>query len=181
MELKDTLYVNFFAGPGVGKSTMMAHCFAELKWLEYDCEMVTEYAKDKVWEGSTKILENQLYITANQFHRLKRLNGKVDIVLTDSPLLLGLFYGKSEPKGFKELILKYFNSLNNLNFFLERYKKFNPNGRLQNEEESKKIDIKILKLIQENKIEGTFVKSKKENVLWIVEKIQSAKLLNTNS
>ena len=43
---KNTLVVNLFGGPGTGKSTTMAHVFAELKWRGYDCEMSNEYAKE---------------------------------------------------------------------------------------------------------------------------------------
>ena len=64
------LIVNFYAGPGAGKSTMVAHTFAELKWRGINCELVTEYAKDKVWEKSFETLENQFYVSAKQYHRL---------------------------------------------------------------------------------------------------------------
>lgn len=166
-----TLYVNFFAGPGAGKSTMMAACFAELKWRNIDCEMVTEYAKDKIWEGSESILDNQLYVTANQYHRLQRLNGKVNVVLTDSPMILGLFYGEAEPREFHELILNKFNSFNNLNFLLTRVKPFNPNGRLQSEEESREIDEDIYRLLKGYKIQHWIVSARKSSVKTIVDEI----------
>lgn len=125
----------------------MAHCFAELKWKGYDCEMTPEYAKIKVWEESYNILNNQFYVSAKQYHSLKRLNGKVDIILTDSPILLGLFYGKDEPSEFKDLLIKYHHSFNNLNIVLQREKHFNPNGRLHSEQESKLIDKEIEKIV----------------------------------
>ena len=69
-----TLICNLFAGPGAGKSTMMAAVFAELKWRGIDCEMVTEYAKDKVWEGSPHVLDCQPYIFGKQSFRIHRMN-----------------------------------------------------------------------------------------------------------
>ena len=38
--------VNFYAGPGSGKSTMAAAIFSRLKWKDVNCELVTEFAKD---------------------------------------------------------------------------------------------------------------------------------------
>lgn len=49
-ENKNTLIVNLVAGPGTGKSTTMAGVFYKLKSLGIDCEMVTEFAKELVWE-----------------------------------------------------------------------------------------------------------------------------------
>ena len=39
------LIVNFFGGPSAGKSTICAHVFAELKWLNINCEIAPEFAK----------------------------------------------------------------------------------------------------------------------------------------
>jgi len=59
---KETLIVNLFGGPGTGKSTLCADLFAKLKWRHTNCEMALEFAKDKVWEESFKVLDNQIYI-----------------------------------------------------------------------------------------------------------------------
>lgn len=169
MKNKNTLFVNLFGGPGTGKSTVMAHCFAELKWKEIDCEMATEYAKDKVWEGSEHILDNQFYVSAKQYHRLKRLKGKVDVVITDSPLLMGLYYGNKEPKEFRELLIKHFNTFNNLNIFLERVKKYNTNGRLQTEKQARNIDKEIMKIVNNHCLEIAKIPAEKENIEKIVD------------
>lgn len=141
--MKNTLVVNVFGGPGCGKSTMMASIFAELKWRGVDCEMATEYAKDKVWEGSHSVLNDQFYVSGKQFHKLFRLQGNVDVVITDSPILLGLYYGKNEPDEFRDIIISKHKSFNNFNVLLERKKEYNPNGRMQTEEQAKEIDLFI--------------------------------------
>jgi hypothetical protein len=169
----NTLVVNFFGGPGISKTTMMANCFANLKWDFIDCEISTEYAKDKVWEGSSHVLENQFYISAKQHHRLYNLNGKVKVILTDSPLLLGIYYGKNEPKEFKDMLLTYFNQFNNLNVLLTREKKYNPNGRLQTEEQSRQIDNEIIKILKTNSISYVTFPGKQESVIDIVKLIES--------
>ena len=49
---------NFFSGPGAGKSTLAAATFARLKMLNVNCELVTEFAKDKTWEKNFTALSN---------------------------------------------------------------------------------------------------------------------------
>lgn len=85
--MTDTLIVNFFGGPGTGKSTTTAHVFSLLKWKGYNCEMALEYAKEKVWEGSLDVLDDQIYLFGEQYHRIKILENKVDIISCDSPFL----------------------------------------------------------------------------------------------
>lgn len=173
--LKKTLVVNLFAGPRAGKSTVMADIFSRLKRKGIDCEMTGEYAKEKVWEDTTKILLDQFYVSAKQYHRLHRLNGKVDVIISDSPLLLGLYYGDlSEPEEFKSLIVKKFNEFDNLNIFLERNSPYNPNGRMQDEKTAKDID----KFLREEVIpkycpNAIHIPAERESINKIVEIIES--------
>lgn len=103
---KKTLVVNLFAGLGAGKSSLCAHIFAALKWRDINCEMSREWAKDKVLEGSSHVLKNQMYIFGKQQHRLFSLKNEVDIVITDSPLLLSIIYDiKKRNKGFTSVVL----------------------------------------------------------------------------
>ena len=82
-EKKKTLVVNFCAGPGAGKSILCAATFAALKWRGVSAEMALEYAKDKVWEETETVFKNQLYIFGKQQYRMHRLDGKVDVIVTD--------------------------------------------------------------------------------------------------
>ncbi len=87
-----TLVVNFWAGPGAGKSTLAAGAFAALKQEMRSVELVREYVKDWAWRGEPVKRWDQLYLTAKQLRRESCLYGKVEIVLTDSPIGLGLVY-----------------------------------------------------------------------------------------
>lgn len=153
-----TLVINLFAGPGTGKSTTMAYIFSKLKYEGINCEMAPEYAKEVVWTDVNESkqlpgrLTDQIYIFGKQQNRIRRLNNKVQVVITDCPILLSLLYGKDKSDTFKQLVKETHNEFNNINIFLTRSKKYNPSGRLQNEEKAKELDSEIIDLLFENKI-----------------------------
>jgi hypothetical protein len=144
-----SIVINLFAGPGAGKSTACAQIYSDLKWQGINCEMALEYAKDKVWEESVKLLENQDYIFGKQLHRINRLINKVDVIITDSPLLLSIIYDASKSENFKKHVIEIHNRFENFNFFIEREKPYKEVGRTQNAEEAKIIDNQIINLLDE--------------------------------
>jgi hypothetical protein len=157
MNMKKTLVINLFGGPGVGKSTLCASVFAKLKIMGIDCEMATEYAKDMVWEESYKKLENQIYIFGKQHARVHRLLGKVDVVITDSPLLNSIVYDKTENIALRKLVISEFWKLNTLNFYISRKLDYEENGRVQTLKEAIDVDNAYLKLIKDNDIEYSII------------------------
>ncbi len=150
--MKDTLFINLLGGPGTGKSTLCAEIFAELKKNHVDCEMSLEYAKGVVWEESFKKLDNQIYIFGKQYNLLFRLMGKLDVVITDSPLLNSIIYDKTSNKYLKDLVLFEFKKLNSINYYLTRGTDYEPNGRMQTQEVAIEIDIMYKNLLKDNNI-----------------------------
>lgn len=146
------LVVNLFGAPGSGKSTGAARIFSDLKVKGVNCELVTEYAKDKLYEGSRATFEDQIYIFGKQNFRLSRLKNVVDVVITDSPILLSLVYKQKEPLSFDSLVLDKFKEYNNLNVYLNRNKPYSQIGRFQNEAESDVIGRDIRKMLIDNHI-----------------------------
>ena len=151
--MKNTLLVNLYAGPGAGKSTGAAYIFSKLKMAGIDSEYVSEYAKDRVWQGDQFVLQHcQLYVTGKQCLKVARLLGKVDVIVTDSPIAIGAMYTDEKP--YQDVCLyeakKYKNTFN---IFINRKKDYNPNGRNQTFEEAKTIDQKILDFLDTNKLE----------------------------
>lgn len=146
-----TTVVDLYGGPGTGKSTTAAHLFALLKQRGVNCELVREYAKDVVWEGRTHLLHNQIYIFAKQLKRQLDLLGKVDVVITDSPLLLSTVY--NDDPDLQRLVVKTYSEFRNVNVMLERVKAYQPAGRVQDEAEARGLDAKIRKMLEDLEIE----------------------------
>lgn len=168
------IVVNLFGAPGAGKSTGAAYVFSQLK-LRYNinAELVTEFAKDKVWEDNAKALDNQAYVFGEQSYRISKMNGKVDVVVTDSPLLLSKLYNSSPTLGdsFNETVVKVFNSYSNMNYFINRVKKYNPSGRLQTEEQSDGLSKKLFSELRELNVPFTLVNGDFNGYNKIVEDI----------
>ena len=147
--MKDTIVVNLFGGPGIAKSTTAAGIFSLLKMHDIDCEYVPEFAKDLVWEERHKSLKNQIYIFSKQYHRLWRVNGIVNVIITDSPLILSLVYAHiSGAELFKSMVLEEYHTFNNMNFLLERTKRYNPNGRYQDEKGALEVDKDVVDVLK---------------------------------
>lgn len=147
-EIKKPVVINFTGAPGAGKSTGAAYMFSALKRLGYNCELVTEFAKDVTWEHNMAALNCQEYVFGIQSYRLARCRDAVDIIITDSPLPLELLYNSNPALGkpFEEVVLNVFNTYNNFNVFVERAKPYNPVGRNQTEAEADKLSIDIINL-----------------------------------
>jgi hypothetical protein len=140
--------VNLFSGPGSGKSTTAAGLFFNLKVRGYNAELVTEFAKQLVWQERHAAFKDQLYIFAKQNSRLESLRGKVSHVITDSPLLLSNIYAPDDYiEGFEDVVKNVFNSYNNINFFIKRVKTYNPVGRNETEEAARAVDIKMQNML----------------------------------
>lgn len=154
---KKPIVVNLFGGPGVGKSTGAAYVFSILKMKGINCELVPEFAKDKTWEHNTLALSNQAYVFGKQCYRISRCASQVDVIVTDSPLLLSVIYNNDLGETFNKMVLEVFNSYNNLNFMLQRTKPYNPIGRSQTEEESDQLSYDIQSILLENNIDFTHI------------------------
>lgn len=172
-----SLIINLFGGPCAGKSTAATGLFTEMKKNHYDVELTFEYPKIVAWEENFSAIKDQFYITANQHRNISRLYGKVDYIIVDSPIILGMIYkekynNKEEyPSSFYDesfdiFILNLFKKYNSLNIFLNRDDStYNTNGRFQTLNESKEIDNEIRSKLIDNNIEFTdFIVNKDTNV-----------------
>lgn len=155
--MKKPVVINLTGAPGAGKSTGAAKLFYELKTLGINCELVSEFAKDKTWEHNATALNCQEYIFGKQSYRLKRCRDEVDVIITDSPLPLTIIYTHDEllKKPLTDLVMAVYNSYDNINFFINRVKPYNPKGRNQTAEESDALSAEIKNLYQQLNIPYT--------------------------
>jgi hypothetical protein len=149
-EEKRTTIISFFAGPGAGKSTASAALFAIMKQKEMSVELVREYVKDWVWEGRGIGTYEQVYFLAKQMRRESNLLGKVDFIITDSPVWLAPFYAEKYTtecifKGCEAMAKAYYQQVIDsghlhLNLWQTRTKAYKQAGRRESEEQAREMD-----------------------------------------
>ena len=151
-----TVVINLFGGPGAGKSTCAMEICSELKKHGLSAEYVQEYAKELVYENRMDLLdgsrEHQQLLFEEQKRRMNILLGKVDFIVTDSPVILSAIYNKDLTPDFEQQVLKEFNKNRNFNIFINRGKTFESNGRIHNLDESIEIDNQLKEYLEQNQI-----------------------------
>lgn len=148
--------INLFGSSGSGKSTNAAGLAYELKTEGFKVEIITEYAKELCILSSEHLLENQIWVFANQYQKMKYLSEDLDFVITDSPLMLSSFYGLKYNYNFENLfplIKDVYNSFDNINLFLEREHSWDQYARVQTEEESKEDSEKLKAFLKEESVD----------------------------
>lgn len=160
--------INLFAGPGAGKSTTAAQVFAELKNRGANAELALEYAKDLTWEGIP--IRNQVLVLGKQLQRLMRIDGKVDIAVTDSPLALQIAYN-GHVQSLDKVALDVFHEFDNVNYYVVRKKPYQMVGRNQTEAQAREFDAAVLDILLSNKIPFDYVDGSPEGARQIVERM----------
>ena len=147
-----TKLINFYGGPGSGKSTLASLLQGFTKMHAITPEYTGEYAKDLAFEGRLELKRNDIYMFAKQHQKQYRLNGKVDLIISDSPLMLSKVYRQEKDDIFDALVKQESEKYDNVNFFVERRKEYETRGRQQTKEEAVKIDDKTLTMLEDDKI-----------------------------
>lgn len=143
-----TTYINLFGGPGSGKSTTAAHLFALMKLKGMSVEYVPEWCKLLNYED--RPLPPQYQIFHGQYDWLKKPQGKMDYVVTDSPILLSAAYGTAAHDAY--YAHQDFSPCKN--FWIDRWGPYSPVGRQQTYQEALAKDADIIRLF--NKFVGDF-------------------------
>lgn len=184
--MKKTIVINLMGGPGAGKSTMASFLFAKMKMAGISCEYVTEYAKDMVWENRYNILNDQLYILSKQYRKLKRINGEVDVIITDSPIVNNIYYNskisnnndKISDKLINDLVFELCDKFDNYYYLIERNHSYENKGRYQTEEESNSVSKEIKLMLDELNIKYSSYQSGENSVNEILQEVK--RLVNVN-
>lgn len=185
--VRETYVINIIGGPGIGKTTISALLFANLKIRGYVCEYVQEFAKKLVWLKDYDTLNNQFFVSKEQYNLLKQIDGHVDFLITDGPLIHGIYYNKynkdnnSNTDKVEKFILTSINKFRNINIVLDRVDRdYEKEGRIQTEEEAKDIDVILKHILRTNNFTFSSFQADPEQIENIVEYIIQISNVKTN-
>lgn len=156
-QMRKTVIVNLYGAPGAGKSTGSAYIFGQLKMNNISVELVREFVKDKIYEKSEGVFNDQVYILGKQHFRQTNVKGNVDVIITDCPLIVQAYYTDKYKFPYadelRQLVLKLYSLENNINYFVNRDKPYNPDGRFQTEADSDSISGNLKEYLDNLNIE----------------------------
>lgn len=146
--------INFFGGPGSGKSTTAAWLYSELKTRGLSIELVTEYVK--IWairREKPEVFDQILFLGEQMHSEYRFLKHGVERIVTDSPVFLSGLYASFYDtenrfrlqKSILDIAFEYETQFPSLNIFLNRKdREYKQEGRYQSLEEAIEIDKYIM-------------------------------------
>lgn len=154
---RQTLVISAYGGPGSGKTVACMDICQQLKKRGYNAEYVSEVAKDYVYDENYDMLdgspEHQYEMLQEQLKRVDRYMGKVDFVVTDSPVLLNGIYNQQLTPEYEHMLLRLHEQYNNFVFVVNRDAgHFQEEGRIHDLGESMEKDAQIRDMLDENQI-----------------------------
>ena len=180
--MTNTTIVNLYGGPGAGKSTSAAYLYYMLKKQGANVELVREYVKDWAWEKRNITTFDQIYFLGKQTRRESMLYGKVKWIVTDSPVMMNLYYAHrycspSLAEGVRAGTLSFYRQAaedghKHVHVLLERTKPYAAEGRYQTEAEAKEIDGGVKRVLEDLKVSYLTSTPDEEDLLKILESIK---------
>ncbi len=155
MKKHSTIVINFFGGPGAGKTTCALEVASELRKKGIETEFVGEVAKELIYDGKEKLLDgsfvNELSMLTEKFRRINRMYGQVDVIVTDAPIRQSIIYAKEDLDTLNMIANHLSEKFNNFNLFVERgNQEYQSRGRIHSYKESIKIDNELRKYLSDN-------------------------------
>jgi molybdopterin-guanine dinucleotide biosynthesis protein len=148
------LVCNILGAPASGKTTIATSLFSQLKRKAINVGLVVEYATLAVMEQNQRALEDQLYVWSTQQHHIFCASTHYDVVVTDSPILLGHIYNVEASSALQTVILETHHQYENLNIFVEldTTRPYNMTGRIHSLTEAMVINQQIIDLLTQHGI-----------------------------
>jgi len=139
--------VMFYGGPSAGKSTTAAGIYHWLKKRRVDAAIVTETAKEMVWQEQWQRIGFQSVVTGLQVDRIVSCS-KARVIITDtSPFLAGI-YAPALRDEWDRIISHEMSSFDCMHVWVDRGDRaYSTEGRMQTYEESLEKDREILDML----------------------------------
>ena len=164
--------VNIYGSSGSGKSTIATGVYSKLKAKRISVGLATEFLMELVLDMSLATSDIP-YVIGCQWHRLLQ-NRKYAFCITDSPLPeLGIIH-KGIPEEFLDFACLLESKHPTINWVLRRnFPLWHPSGKPMDrlEEDRRKMDEKILELLQSRNIQYKEIESNEQAIDVIVEDI----------
>lgn len=153
--MRQTKVIDLFGGPGCGKSTLAAEVYASLKKQYSQVELVREFVKAWAWRGEKIGRWDQPYLFAKQLRAESTLYGRVDVIVTDSPLGISPVYEKVYGSG--NMMLQLWTELlrqqaeegiTHIPLQVTRVKQYVAEGRYETEIQARGVDDVARELIK---------------------------------
>lgn len=192
IDITKPLVVNLFAGPGAGKTVMAMSLVVELKKQGIHAEYVSEVAKGCVYrldnyrlpkedaKAAADLISGRFYdqveLLQEQKYQLDIFAGstQVDVVITDSPLVLSAAYLKDDDMRpvFEDMVKDEALKYHNINYFIHRNTtEFEAEGRIHTLAQSVEKDKEVKDLL--NRLGQRYLIVNRENIDAVVNRIES--------
>jgi hypothetical protein len=140
---------NLWAGAGSGKSVAASFVYSALKQKKYNIELAGEFIKAWAYEGKIPKSFDQVFVFGSQVHTEDTfLQAGVDHVITDSPVLMQIFYARKYNfpcwQSLLEVAQAFETTYPSLNIFLDREGiEYKSEGRYEDEAQAKANDSEM--------------------------------------
>lgn len=146
--------INLFAAPSAGKSTLAAKIFSQMKIESFNVELVREYIKNWAYQNRSPKSYDQVYIFGKQLQSEDILfQNSVEHIVTDSPLLMQVFYAKMNNfpcwKSLLEIAQEFEKEQSSINILLRRNHNFQNHGRFHGESQADTIHEQMKEFLVE--------------------------------
>ena len=146
--------INIYGGPGVGKSTLAARIFSLMKQRGDNVELVQEFVKQFAYFGQRVTGWHCLYTFAKQLRaEQKLLENGVDVIVTDSPLLLQCRYAQKHgclvTIQLEQICYSFEKEYSSFDVFVKRNNNFIEEGRFETAKEAIAMDKFIRKFLDD--------------------------------
>lgn len=141
--------IAFFAAPCAGKSFRTTQLSNNIR---QNHTVGREFATDIIKKGQAHLLENQIWVSTNQSEREINSFNKNHILITDSPVELGIIYSpKDQLDEVRKIVDKTNKHYMSINVFINRdyTQPYEQEGRIHTDEESREIEKRLLETFKD--------------------------------